>query len=224
MSESTETAPASSRSREVLASQADLIFPCVKPLYDEPLVLESGDGVRVRDVDGREYLDFFSGILTTSVGHCHPDVVRRVTEQLGRLGHTSTLYVTEPQIEAAQRLADIAPGDLKKTFFTNSGTEAIETAIMMACLYTGRSEVVALRQGYHGRSFLATSATGWLFPACRRDHPRLRRSPDNRRSPGGPRAHRQMVWHRALGCRAGHHGLGQRHRERHAGRRHDHAG
>lgn len=159
MSESAQTAPASTRSEEVLAAQADLIFPCVKPLYDEPLVLESGAGVRVRDVDGGEYLDFFSGILTTSVGHCHPDVVRRVTEQLGRLGHTSTLYVTEPQIEAAQRLTAIAPGDLDRTFFTNSGTEAIETAIMMACLYTGRSEVVALRQGYHGRSFLATSAT-----------------------------------------------------------------
>ncbi len=159
MSESAQTVPASTRSQEVLAAQADLIFPCVKPLYDEPLVLESGDGVRVRDVDGREFLDFFSGILTTSVGHCHPDVVRRITEQLGRLGHTSTLYVTEPQIEAAKRLADIAPGDLEKTFFTNSGTEAIETAIMMACLYTGRSEVVALRQGSHGRSCLATSAT-----------------------------------------------------------------
>ncbi|MEE8147072.1 MAG: aspartate aminotransferase family protein [Longimicrobiales bacterium] len=159
MTEASQSTPSSTRTQEVLAGQADFIFPCVKPLYDEPIVLESGEGVRVRDADGREYLDFFSGILTTSVGHCHPEVVGAVTEQMGRLGHTSTLYVTEPQVEAARRLADIAPGDLKNTFFTNSGTEAIETAIMIACMYTGRSEVVALRKGYHGRSFLATSAT-----------------------------------------------------------------
>ncbi len=159
MTEASQSTPPSTRTQEVLAGQADFVFPCVKPLYDEPIVLESGEGVRVRDADGREYLDFFSGILTTSVGHCHPEVVGAVTEQMGRLGHTSTLYVTEPQVEAARRLADIAPGDLKNTFFTNSGTEAIETAIMIACMYTGRSEVVALRQGYHGRSFLATSAT-----------------------------------------------------------------
>ena len=159
MTEASQSAQSSTRTQEVLAGQADFVFPCVKPLYDEPIVLESGEGARVRDAEGREYLDFFSGILTTSVGHCHPDVVGAVTEQMGRLGHTSTLYVTEPQVEAARRLADIAPGDLKNTFFTNSGTEAIETAIMIACMYTGRSEVVALRQGYHGRSFLATSAT-----------------------------------------------------------------
>lgn len=133
-------------------------------LYSEPLVLEEGDGVRVRDADGREYLDLFSGILTTSVGHCHPGVTRAVAEQMAKLGHTSTLYATAPQVEAARRIAEIAPGGLGRTFFTNSGTEAIETALMMACLATGRSEIVALRIGYHGRSFMATSVTahsGW---------------------------------------------------------------
>ena len=148
----------------VLDGQRDLLLPSMLHLYSEPLVLAEGEGARVRDADGREYLDLFSGILTTSVGHCHPRVTAAVADQMARLGHTSTLYATEPQVEAARRIARIAPGKLRRTFFTNSGTEAIETALMMACLATGRSEIVALRIGYHGRSFMATSVTahsGW---------------------------------------------------------------
>ncbi len=147
------------KSQAVLAGQWEFVFPVVQPLYDDPLVLDEGEGVWVRDADGAEYLDLFSGILTTSVGHCNPRVVERAQEQMGRLGHTSTLYVTKPQVEAAQRLAAIAPGRMSQTFFTNSGTEAIETAIHMAFLHTGRSEVIALRQAYHGRSFLASNMT-----------------------------------------------------------------
>ncbi len=146
-------------SQRVVASQKEWIFPAVKPLYDDPVVLSEGEGVRVRDVDNHEYLDLFSGILTTSVGHCNPHVVARIQDQITRLGHTSTLYITEPQINAAQLLADITPGNLSQTFFTNSGTEAIETAIHLACMYTGRTEIIALRQAYHGRSFLATNMT-----------------------------------------------------------------
>lgn len=117
-------------------------------------------GVWVKDIDGDEYLDLFAGILTTSVGHCHPDVTAATKAQIDKLGHTSSLYITDPQINAARRLADIAPGALNKSFFTNSGTEAIETAIMLACMYTGRSEIMALRLAYSGRSILATNITG----------------------------------------------------------------
>jgi 4-aminobutyrate aminotransferase-like enzyme len=116
--------------------------------------------MRVWDADGKEYLDFFSGILSTSIGHCHPRLVSALTEQAKQLGHTSTLYVTEPQVQAARRLAEIAPGNLRKSFFSNSGTEAIETAITLACIHTGRNEVIALRGAYHGRSTLATNLTG----------------------------------------------------------------
>jgi 4-aminobutyrate aminotransferase len=129
-------------------------------LYEDPLVLVEGHGTTVTDSEGREYLDFFSGILTSSIGHCHPEVVERVREQVGRLGHTSTLYITENPVRAARRLSEIAPGRLSQTFFTNSGTEAVETAIMLACMYTGRTEVIALRRAYSGRSFLATNLTG----------------------------------------------------------------
>ena len=143
----------------VRAGYRDFLIPAAPPYYKEPLVLVEGSGSWVTDAEGREYLDFFCGILTTGLGHCQPDVVERVREQVGRLGHTSTLYLTEPMVSAARRLAGIAPGRLKKTFFTNSGTEAVETAIMIARMHTGRNDIIALRYGYSGRSSLSTSLT-----------------------------------------------------------------
>jgi alanine-glyoxylate transaminase/(R)-3-amino-2-methylpropionate-pyruvate transaminase len=144
----------------VKAGYKEFLFQCAPPYYEEPLVLVRGQGATVWDADGEEYLDAFSGILTTSVGHCHPEVVAAVQEQMAALGHTSTLYLTEPAVEAARRLAAIAPGRLSKTFFTNSGTEAVETAVMLACQFTGRSEIIVLRHAYSGRSLLASNMTG----------------------------------------------------------------
>jgi 4-aminobutyrate aminotransferase-like enzyme len=133
------------------------------------LVITEGNGARVRDADGREYLDFFGGILTLGLGHCHPEVVSRVQAQLERLAHTSTLYQTAEQVRVAEKLAGITPGKLKKSLFTTSGTEADETAVIVAKLYTGRQEIIALRYGYSGRSLTAQSLSGqgiWkLFPA-----------------------------------------------------------
>ena len=151
-------------SAETIHGQREYLLPSMLHLYKEPLVLVDGEGVRVRDPEGHEYLDLFAGILTTSVGHCNPRVVEATVRQMQKLGHTSTLYAHELHVEAARKIADIAPGALKRTFFSNSGTEAIETALMMACLATGRSEIIGLRIGYHGRSFMATSVTahsGW---------------------------------------------------------------
>ncbi len=151
-------------SAETLLGQREFLLPSMLHLYDEPLVISEGKGVRVRDPEGREYLDLFAGILTTSVGHCNPRVLEATSKQMNKLGHISTLYASEMHVEAARKIAEISPGALKRTFFTNSGTEAIETALMMACVATGRSEIIGLRVGYHGRSFLATSVTahaGW---------------------------------------------------------------
>lgn len=192
------TADASDPSADAEVSAADLVathrdhlFPWVKPYYEEPLALAEGDGVRVRDVEGREYLDFFSGILTTSVGHCHPAVVAAAREQMERLGHTSTLYVTEGQIEVARRLAALAPGELRRACFTNSGTEAVESAITAARLFTGRREVVVLRYAYSGRSALAADMAGhapWRpLPATTAGIAHAR-SPYVYRSPLGPGA------------------------------------
>ncbi len=153
------TKTAGATSAEIIQGQREYLLPAMLHMYSEPLALAGGKGVWVWDADGKEYLDLFSGILTTSIGHCHPRINERVQEQMERLGHVSTLYATEIQVEAAKKLAAIAPGNLKRTFFTNSGTEAIETALMMACLHTGRSEIIGLRMAYHGRSFMATSVT-----------------------------------------------------------------
>ncbi|MSR36205.1 MAG: aspartate aminotransferase family protein [Gemmatimonadetes bacterium] len=147
------------RAGDVVAAHREYMLPSLTTYYDEPLVLDAGSGSRVWDVDGREYLDGFGGILTTSLGHCHPRVVDAVREQVGKLGHTSTLYLTEPMLEAARRLAELAPGALKRTFFSSSGSEAVETAIGLARAYTGRTEVIALRGAYHGRSAGAISLT-----------------------------------------------------------------
>jgi alanine-glyoxylate transaminase / (R)-3-amino-2-methylpropionate-pyruvate transaminase len=145
--------------RRIRTARRELAWPSMRHMYPEALTLDRGEGVRLWDTDGREYLDLFAGILTTSVGHCHPRVIEAVEGQLRRLGHVSTLYETEPHMEAARRLADLAPGGLRRTFFTNSGTEAIETAVFMARAVTGRREIVALRGGYHGRSALGMGLT-----------------------------------------------------------------
>jgi alanine-glyoxylate transaminase/(R)-3-amino-2-methylpropionate-pyruvate transaminase len=145
--------------QRVLAGHREHLFAAEGRLYDEPIVAVRGRGVWLEAADGRTYLDLFSGILTTSVGHCNPEVVARMTEQLQTLGHTSTLYLNENEVAFAERLASIAPGRLNRSFFTNSGTEAVETAVMLACVATGRSDVIALRYAYSGRSTLATNLT-----------------------------------------------------------------
>lgn len=135
------------------------VFPAVSNYYQEPLVAARGEGKYVYDDAGKQYLDFFGGILTISVGHCHPTVTRRICDQVNRLQHTSTVYVIEPMVELAEKLAQITPRNLQKSFFSNSGTEANETAVLLAQIYTGRQEVIALRHGYSGRSVLARALT-----------------------------------------------------------------
>jgi len=144
---------------KILALHREHVLPAVSHYYAEPAVLESGSGMRVRDVDGAEYLDFFGGILTISVGHCDERVNEAVKLQLDRLGHVSTLYPTLPMAELAERLARITPGRLSKSMFTTSGTEADDTAVVLAQVYTGAQEIIALRHGYSGRSLLAQSLT-----------------------------------------------------------------
>src|SRR5262245_50916272 len=154
------TAPAAQASAaEVRAKHKEFLFPATSNYYQESVVLSEGKGLRVRDLDGREYLDFFGGILTVSVGHANDEVNAAVKAQIDRLGHVSTLFPTIPIVELAEKLASIAPGQLKKCYFTASGTAADETGVMMAQVYTGRSEIIALRHGYSGRSMLAQSLT-----------------------------------------------------------------
>jgi 4-aminobutyrate aminotransferase len=144
---------------EVYEKHKKYLVPCVANYYQEPILLDRGKGKFLYDIDGREYLDFFGGILTISVGHCDDEITSKVIDQLKRLQHTSTLYPNVPIVSLAEKLARITPGRLQKSFFTNSGTEAIETAILMAELYTHRHEIIALRHGYSGASLLAMNIT-----------------------------------------------------------------
>jgi 4-aminobutyrate aminotransferase-like enzyme len=145
---------------EILLAQSEHLFPCVFHYYQQPLVISHARNQYVWDIDGNQYLDFFGGIVTVSVGHCNEDVNRKVHRQMDRLQHVSTVFVNAPQAELAKKLAQITPGGkLTKSFFTNSGTEANEAAILAARCYTGSTEIVALRYAYHGRSSLAMGLT-----------------------------------------------------------------
>ncbi len=146
--------------KEVLEKQERFLFPSIITYYSEPLVVARGKDLHLYDTEGREYLDFFGGILTVIAGHCNDRITDALVEQARTLQHTSTLFPTAPQVELAEKLAAITPGRLQKSYFTNSGTEANETAIQIARAYTGRHEVVALRHAYSGRSALAMSITG----------------------------------------------------------------
>jgi 4-aminobutyrate aminotransferase len=128
--------------------------------YDEPIALERGEGCYVWDTDGNRYLDFFGGILTTMTGHAVPEVVDAIKTQAGKMLHSSTLYLIEPAIELAERVAELAPIDDAKVFFVSSGTEATEAALLLATTYRRSNQVLALRNSYHGRSFTAVAVTG----------------------------------------------------------------
>ncbi len=150
--EATRPAPTA---QELLERQKKVLLPIQsKMLYygDRPLAVDHAKGHRLWDTEGNAYLDFFGGILTVSVGHCNDEVVEATAEQMRTAGHTSTLYLNEITVKVAEKLAEITPGRLQVSFFTNSGTEADETAIMAARMFTGNQDIIALRHAYSGRS------------------------------------------------------------------------
>ncbi|MDH3498490.1 MAG: aspartate aminotransferase family protein [Acidimicrobiia bacterium] len=141
------------RHRQVLPSWMALY-------YAEPISIVDGEGRRVVDAEGNEYLDMFGGILTTMTGYKVPEVVAAIREQAGKMLHTSTLYLIESQIELAERLAELSGIPDAKVFFTNSGTEANDTALMLATQYRKSNQVLAMRNSYHGKSHSAVAITG----------------------------------------------------------------
>ena len=136
----------------------------VKPLYAEPISIDHGQGGYVFDVEGNRYLDFFGGVLTTMVGHNNSAVTAAVQEQAAKVMHTSTLYLSEPMIELAERIGSLSGIPDARVFFTTSGSEANDTAILLATSYRKSNQVLAMRNSYHGRSFTAqaiTSHSSW---------------------------------------------------------------
>jgi 4-aminobutyrate aminotransferase/4-aminobutyrate aminotransferase/(S)-3-amino-2-methylpropionate transaminase len=146
--------------QRLLALKRDFLVPCVYHFYRRPPALVRGDGAYLFDSEGRRYLDGFSGVTVMNAGHGNPEVLDAAIGQLRRLQHTTTIYLTEPMLELARLLAELAPSGLRRSFFCASGSEANEGALLLAALATGRRECVYLSGGLHGRTKWAMSVTG----------------------------------------------------------------
>lgn len=151
---------------EIARKRAEFLSPSLFHFYSKPLNIVEGKKQYLYDEHGRRYLDAFAGIATVCCGHSHPDIIDAITAQANRLQHSTVLYLNHAIADFAEALAAKMPGDLKVVFFTNSGTEANELAIMMARLYTGSHDIISLRNSYHGNAsgtMGATAQKNWKF-------------------------------------------------------------
>lgn len=145
---------------ELLGRHTEVLPSWMALYYEHPIALVDGEGRHVTDAEGNEYLDFFGGILTTMSGYRIPAVVNAIKRQADKMLHTSTLYLIESQIELAERIAGLSGIPDAKVFFTNSGSEANDAALMLATQYRQSNQVLAIRGSYHGRSHSAVAITG----------------------------------------------------------------
>jgi len=165
-----QPAPYDGPSREeILNLRREYLNPGIVTYYKEPLCIVEGHMQYLWDEKGKQYLDAIAGIVTVSVGHCHPKITERVREQVGKLVHTTTIYLHPTIAQYARELARRMPegAGLQTSYFTSSGSEANDLAVLMARLHTGRHEVVTLRNGYHGgsQSTMGLTAIGtWRYP------------------------------------------------------------
>jgi alanine-glyoxylate transaminase / (R)-3-amino-2-methylpropionate-pyruvate transaminase len=173
---------------EVLVARRQYANPAIFTLYREPLMIVEGRMQYLFDETGRRYLDLFAGIVTVSCGHCHPKVVARVRDQVETLQHATTIYLHPGMPRLAEKLASKMPSGLDVTYFVNSGSEANDLAITMARLYTGHTDVIALRNGYHGGSPFAMGLTShhtWKLPTLQGPNVHHALCPEPYRSPLG---------------------------------------
>ena len=142
-----------------------IMAPYLNPLYTSPVSIDRGQGSYVWDVEDNQYLDFFGGVLTTMIGHNNPAVTEAIQSQAAKVLHTSTLYLSEPMIEFAEEIGAASGIPDARVFFTTSGSEANDTALMLATSFRNSNEILAMRHSYHGRTFATqavTSQSTWL--------------------------------------------------------------
>ncbi|RMF80985.1 MAG: aspartate aminotransferase family protein [Planctomycetota bacterium] len=156
---------------EILALRREYLNPGIFHFYKQPIAIVEGHMQYLWDEHGKQYLDAFAGIATVSVGHCHPKVTERLREQVGRIVHTTTIYLHPNVAQFAEALAKRMPAgtNLKQSYFTNSGSEANDVAMLMARLHTGNTDVLAVRNAYHGGSGVPMSLTAvgtWKYPVA----------------------------------------------------------
>ncbi|HEY0243481.1 MAG TPA: aspartate aminotransferase family protein [Gemmatimonadaceae bacterium] len=152
---------------EVLAMRKQFANPAIFTIYKDPIMIVEGHMQWLFDETGRRYLDMLAGIVTVSCGHCHPRVTKAIHDQVDTLQHATTIYLHPGMAALAKKLASKMPPGLDVTYFVNSGSEANDLAIQIARTYTGNSDVIALRNAYHGASPFAntlTSHSTWKYP------------------------------------------------------------
>ncbi|MCB0966626.1 MAG: aminotransferase class III-fold pyridoxal phosphate-dependent enzyme, partial [Ilumatobacter sp.] len=149
---------------DLLARYRQTLPSFLSPYYADPIAIDHGSGSYVWDLDGNRYLDFFGGVLTTMIGHDHPSVTSAVQAQAAKVMHTSTLYLSEPMIEFAEAVAEASGIPDARVYFTPSGSEANDAALLLASSYRKSNQFLAIRNSYHGRVFSAqaiTSHSSW---------------------------------------------------------------
>jgi 4-aminobutyrate aminotransferase-like enzyme len=147
----------------ILAKKRQYLIPCAYHFYQDPPQMVRGEGVFLYDHQGKAYMDLYAGVSVHALGHCYPELTEAICQQVRTLQHTTTIYLTEAIVNLAEALAQVLPGDLCRSFFCCSGSEANEGAALLATLHTGRSEFLAFQNGLHGRTKLGMSLTGLSF-------------------------------------------------------------
>lgn len=145
---------------KIAQKKKEYMIPCLYHFYKNPPQLVRGSMQYLYDHEGKKYLDFFAGVSVVSCGHCNPEIVEKTSEQLKTLQHVTSVYLYQPVVDLAERLSRVLPGDLNHSFFCNSGSEANEGALLLAKLYTGKEEFIALKKGLHGRTHLTMGLNG----------------------------------------------------------------
>jgi len=151
---------------DVLRLKRDLLMPCAYHFYERPPLIVAAEDCELIDSAGRRYLDMLSGVTVVNAGHCNRDIAAAVADQMQRLDHTTGIYLTEPVVRLAARLAAIMPGGLRRSFFCTSGAEANEGALLLASRYTGRRCFVSFEGSLHGRTKAAMGVTGLPMWRC----------------------------------------------------------
>ena len=147
----------------VLDKKKRYLIPCVYHFYADPPLIVRGEGSYLIDSRGKRYLDLYAGVSVNALGHCHPEVAEAICRQARTLQHTTTIYLTEPIVNLAEALAGVLPGNIRRTFFCASASEANDGAALLATLHTGRNEFLAFQNGLHGRTKMSMSLTGLSF-------------------------------------------------------------
>lgn len=154
---------------KIIEKKKEFLYPSSHKnhFYQNPPQIVKGSMQYLYDDQGKEYLDFFAGVSVMNCGHCNPEILEATITQMQTLQHTTIIYLTEQMVQLAERMADILPGNLRRSFFCCTGSEANEGAMLLARLYTGKNEFIALENGLHGRTYLTMSATA--IPMWRAD-------------------------------------------------------